>query len=275
MAKKKTRTQKQEGPSTLVVLGVIALVIVLLTKGSDLRGQLIGAPSSAGVDPTIATGDPPPPPPPEGGDEGLGGGGPALHDGAKIDPTIATGEPPPPPPPEGEDEGMGGGGPAFRNAAEEWEYHKTAPVVPAKAPQKFLQIIKDLTRRQHGEGAEASHAAASEGAEQEATPTASAGPNACGEDGVEVCRCYCRINLPVCRNNERSYASMPLCREEWSNGDCSSIAYYKTNVSSGDSCAAMDGRTCKGYIRPGNGNPEELSNERVDGRFVGCGMATL
>ena len=97
----------------------------------------------------------------------------------------------------------------------------------------------------------------------------------CAGDGMQVCRCYCRTSIPVCQNNNVTYSSMPLCKEPWAGGDCSSISYYYTGASTAASCSAINGNTCNGHIRPGNGNPAELANQEVQGPHLGCEIVAL
>lgn len=121
------------------------------------------------------------------------------------------------------------------------------------------------------------HASSSLSADSQASPSSVASSDApqCTDDGIQVCRCYCRVELTVCEDGSTSNASLPLCQEEWEDGDCSSISYFKTSGESSASCDALTGNSCRGFVRPGNGNPEELANQQVDGVFVGCGIATL
>ena len=93
-------------------------------------------------------------------------------------------------------------------------------------------------------------------------------------DGINICRCYCRVTLSQCNNGSENSASLPLCREEWDGEDCSAIGYYDTQADA-QQCGAHNGQPCWGYIRPGNGNPEELGNVKVQGELLGCEVTTL
>ena len=98
--------------------------------------------------------------------------------------------------------------------------------------------------------------------------------DSCEGSGMELCRCYCRVDVPVCEGGDRSYASMPLCREEWDGNDCDRIGYYHTQLDAA-ACGALDGTSCSGFVRNANGNPEEIAGTEVQGTYIGCGMQTL
>ena len=92
-------------------------------------------------------------------------------------------------------------------------------------------------------------------------------------NGLQVCRCYCRTEIRNCQNNQTSVTSLPLCRDTWSGTSCPSIGFFTT---SGDanSCTALNGQRCEGFIRPGDA-PAELIGQKVQGSYLGCGIVGL
>lgn len=165
---------------------------------------------------------------------------------------------------------------------EEWDAYEPEPAEPAE-PAPPEDPIDDLFGAPAEGGAASADAAAwddvdategdSPSVDHPAAPDPEPEPLQC-EDGVQVCRCYCRVSLTVCEDNETSNASMPLCKEEWDGGDCEQISFYDT-LADDSSCRAKNGTVCEGYIRPGNGNPEELGNMKVEGHFLGCEVVAL
>lgn len=95
----------------------------------------------------------------------------------------------------------------------------------------------------------------------------------CVGDGFQVCRCYCRADFRQCQNNQVSYASVPLCKEPWNNGNCAALSYFQTQANTAASCAAQNGQPCGGYIRPGDA-PGAL-NQPVAGALLGCEIVAL
>lgn len=114
-----------------------------------------------------------------------------------------------------------------------------------------------------------------EEAESSQPPVASSSTaNSC-ENGLQICRCHCRVDIPSCEDNEVSHASMPLCKEKWNNkGDCKDTSYFKTGIRLAQ-CGDLNGQGCAGYARPGNGNPKEIGNQKLDGRLLGCEVVAL
>ena len=159
----------------------------------------------------------------------------------------------------------------------------------AATPKALIEIMKELSLQEQMKAdslptlaekaashpAEPVQAAAPSAVAATSSSTSSSAPAQCGEDGLQVCRCYCRVSIRNCENGNTSYSSVPLCREQWNGNDCGSIGFYNTGAADAASCSALDGNVCEGYVRSGNGNPEELAGQKVQGRFYGCGITAL
>lgn len=98
--------------------------------------------------------------------------------------------------------------------------------------------------------------------------------NRCVGDGLQVCRCYCRIDFTQCQDNQVSYSSVPLCKAPWADTKCTALAYYQTQSTDAASCTANEGQPCGGYIRPGDAG-NDLLGQPVAGKLLGCTMVAI
>ena len=158
-------------------------------------------------------------------------------------------------------------------------YYPDGPIRPVVNPEHHIEksfsslptLRKKVPVKTFALPANNAHMAASSSSAASQPPAA----NACQEDGLEVCRCYCRVSIPKCENNHRSYVSNPLCPVEWDGNECSSIGYFDTSTADAYSCSALERAPCEGYIRNDSDTPDALTVQKVQGSLYGCGLTAL